>query len=148
MMRHALLIVFLILLPSRFLLTVIHAMPTAISTTMHRNIMAELRSSGPCICSAFTCSDCHKVGLSPTGGIRSFKNFSTSSISSGSAECSSPGYIFSSTSQPSFFRISAVICPHCGRTKGSESPCPIKIFVSLFAQFLSTNSAILLCSSR
>merc|ERR1711964_145261 len=45
-----------------------------------------------------------RVGLSPTGGILSFKYFSTSSISSGNAECSNPLYIFKSTFQPFFPR--------------------------------------------
>lgn len=50
----------------------------------------------------------------------SFKNVSTSSISSGSAECTRPRYIFNLTLQPSLFRISAVERPHSGLTSGLE----------------------------
>lgn len=82
--------------------------------------------------------DSHDDDLSPTGGMLEFKNFSTSSISSGVAECSRPlniisierlstgldthGYIFKSTLHPSSFSIVAVEAPHSGLTRGSESP--------------------------
>jgi hypothetical protein len=81
-----------------------------------------------------------RLALSPSAGILSLMYFSTSSISSGSAECSRPRYILSLTFQPAFLSVSADISPQRGTTMGSESPWPIKMGMSLLGAGLGMNS--------